>query len=256
MAYETIIYQSEKGIATITLNRPHKLNALSMDSYRETIKALEEAEADPKVRVLILTGAGDRAFCAGDDISIFEGLSAGRARTFIKEVMPLMLGLERLDKPVIAAVNGYALGGGFEVALACDITIASENASFGLPEARVGIYPVFASLRLPQVMGAKRAKKFLLTGETIDAFEAERMGLVNRVVPLSQLLDAAREEARKIMALAPLGVTLTKEAVNRGVVGEEMAYSIEAASLLFGTEDHREGVRAFMEKREPRFKGK
>jgi enoyl-CoA hydratase/carnithine racemase len=256
MVYETIIYQSEKGIATITLNRPHKLNALSMDSYRETIKALEEAEADPEVRVIILTGAGDRAFCAGDDIGIFEGLSAGSARTFIKEVMPLMFNLEKLDKPVIAAVNGYALGGGFEVALACDITIASENASFGLPEARVGIYPVFASLRLPQVMGAKRAKKFLLTGETIDAREAERLGLVNRVVPLVQLLDAAREEARKIMALAPLGVALTKEATNKAVAGEEMAYSVEAASLLFGTEDHREGVRAFMEKREPRFKGK
>jgi enoyl-CoA hydratase/carnithine racemase len=167
-----------------------------------------------------------------------------------------MIGLEKMDKPAIAAVNGYALGGGFEVALACDITIASENASFGLPEARLGIYPAFASLRLPGIMGAKRAKKLMLTGESVDAFEAEKLGLVNRVVPLPQLMEAAREEARKIIKLAPLGVAMTKAAVNRGFGGEDLAFTVEATSLLFGTEDHKEGFNSFMEKREPRFQGK
>jgi enoyl-CoA hydratase len=256
MAYKEILYETDGGIATITLNRPHKLNSLSMDSYREVIKALGDVDADDAVRVVILTGTGDRAFCAGDDIGIFEGLSAGKARAFIKEVMPLMIGLEKMDKPAIAAVNGYALGGGFEVALACDITIASENASFGLPEARLGIYPAFASLRLPGIMGAKRAKKLMLTGESVDAFEAEKLGLVNRVVPLPQLMEAAREEARKIIKLAPLGVAMTKAAVNRGFGGEDLAFTVEATSLLFGTEDHKEGFNSFMEKREPRFQGK
>lgn len=255
MNFETIIYEKKEGIATITLNRPHKLNALSLATYEELDRALDAAEADPEVKVLVLTGAGDRAFCAGDDINTFEGFTPASARSFLKKVlMPIFLKIEKLDKPVIAAVNGMALGGGFELALISDITIASEKATFGLPEPRLGLYSVLGVIRLADAIGVKRARELMLTCDTIDAREAERIGLVNKVVPADQLEAAARETAQKIMSIAPLSASLTKAALNRMLGGEDIEYSMEALAFLFCTEDHKEGFDAFMKRRKPEFK--
>lgn len=256
MQFRTILYDKSEGIATITLNRPQKLNAMDMRMYDELDKAFEIADCDREVRVVILTGAGNRAFCAGDDISIFQGVERSGARVFLKRVMPVMMKLEKMEKPVIAAVNGYALGGGFEFALACDITIASENATFGLPEGRIGLMPAFAVLRLPQIIGIKRTKELALTADAISAKKAMEMGIVNQVVPLDKLQEAARELAKKIMTVAPLSASLTKAAINRHSGGEEIEYTTEAVSFLLKSADHKEGYKAFLEKRAPQFKGK
>ncbi|MBI4287329.1 MAG: enoyl-CoA hydratase/isomerase family protein [Chloroflexi bacterium] len=258
MIFRTITYEKTDNntIATVTLNRPEKLNAMDLRMYDELDRAFEMADCDREVRVAILTGAGDRAFCAGDDISIFQGVGRAGARAFIKRVMPVMMKLEKMEKPVIAAVNGYALGGGFEFALACDLTIASENASFGLPEGKVGLMPAFAVLRLAQVIGVKRAKELALTAEPISAHKALEFGIVNQVVPLSKLLRTAKDMARKIITISPLSAAMTKAAINRHSGGEEIEYTTEAISLLMMSEDHKEGYKAFLEKRAPRFKGK
>lgn len=256
MKFRTLLYEKSDGIATITMNRPEKLNAMDLRMYVELDRAFEMADSDRQVRVVIFTGAGDRAFCAGDDISIFQGVGASGARAFIRRVMPVMMRLEKMEKPVIAAVNGYALGGGFEFALACDITVASENATFGLPEGRVGLMPAFAVLRLPQVIGLKRTKEMALTAESISARKALELGIVNQVVPLEKLPEAAREMAKKIMSIAPMSAAMAKAAINRQSGGEELEYTTEAISFLFATEDHKEGFKAFLEKRAPQFKGK
>ena len=256
MQFQTILYDKADGIATITMHRPAKLNAMDMQMYEELDKAFDMADSDRQVRVAILTGAGNRAFCVGDDISIFEGAVRDGSRSFLRRVMPVMMKLEKMEKPVIAAVNGYALGGGFEFALACDITIASDNATFGLPEGRLGLMPAFAVLRLHQIIGLKRAKELALTAESIDAKKALELGIVNQVVPLDKLQGTAREMAKKIMTTAPLSATLTKAAFNRHSGGEELEYTTEAICFLFASEDHKEGYKAFMEKRAPQFQGK
>ncbi len=258
MEFKNIIYEKGDGIATITLNRPQKLNATDIETVAELSRALDEAEDDDEVRVVVLTGAGDRAFCAGNDVSMFEGFdSVSALRSYMKRLdIPTFFKVEKLSKPVIAAVNGLALGGGLELAMVCDITIASEKATFSLPESRVGLIPGISVLRLEQAVGSKKAMELMLTCDTIDAKEAERIGLVNKVVPPEQLGSAVKEMAQKIMASAPLSNTLTKAAANRNKGGEDLAYIIEAAGMLFGTEDLKEGYSAFLQKRSPQFKGR
>lgn len=253
MVYETILYERKEGIATITFNRPQKLNAFSTKLWSELDDALDTAEKDEEVRVVVLTGSG-RAFSAGDDIADFTTLDPISGREYLRDVLSRMTKPERLEKIVIAAINGLCYGAGFELMLACDLTIASETATFAIPEARVGLWPAVAVTRLHEIVGRKKAKELALTGDPIDAREAERLGLVNKVVPAEQLEDAVKEMAKKIIDMAPLPAKLIKITFNRGLQGTE--FSREATSLLYATEDAKEGVNAFLNKRPPVFKGK
>ena len=255
MELKNILYSEEEGIAVITLNRPEKLNALNVDTFNELYAALDDAENKVGIRVIVITGAG-RAFCAGDDIEGLRSLDTASGAAFAKVVTRTFAKLEQVEKPTIAAVNGIAMGGGFEIALLCDITIATEHAKFSLPEPRVGVYAGIAAPRLAEVIGAKRAKELLLTAKVLDAYEAERIGLVNKVVPDEQLSSAVKEVAKMIMELAPLAVSATKLAVNRHWLADEYHYSSVVNNLLFQTEDAKEGVNAFLTKRKPLFKGR
>ncbi|MBI4289529.1 MAG: enoyl-CoA hydratase/isomerase family protein [Chloroflexi bacterium] len=255
MAFETLTFEKASGIATITMNRPQKLNALSLESYRELEAALGQAESDPEVRAIVLTGSG-RGFCSGDEMDLYKGSSAPEARSLMKRIMGLYFQLERLDKPTVAAVHGYALGSGCELALACDVIIASEVAIFGLPEARVGLSSGYALLRLPQVIGYKRARRMFLTGEPMSAREARDMGMVHKVVLPSNLREAAEDEARRLMAVAPLSSTLIKGFLSRYAGSDEVEFISQMLAIMMSSQDATEGYRAFVEKRAPRFQGK
>ena len=252
-----LIDYPDKNIALITLNRPEKLNALDTKTRMEISDAIDEIEE--KAKVLIITGKG-RAFAAGADINElskrtpFEYIRLSKYGTWLNNR------IESLDIPVIAAVNGYALGGGCELAMACDIRIASEKARFGQPELNLGIMPgVGATQRLPRLVGLGMAKKLIFTGETLNAHEALRIGLVEEVVEHERLMDRCLEIAGKIAEKPPLAVRMVKRALNATrTMGLEdgLRYEIALASLLFSTEDAKEGLKAFLEKREPEFKGK
>jgi enoyl-CoA hydratase len=226
----------------------------------EIRKALEDSAADPAVRVVILTGAG-RAFCAGADIKeICEIRSPMEAHLFVTSVQRVFNKIERLDKPVIAAVSGLALGGGCELALACDLRIAAENATFGQPEIKIGVIPgAGGTQRLPRLVGLGRAKELLFTGDTIDAQEAYRIGLINKVVPVEALMSETKKMALKLTKQPPLALKTTKTVVNEGInMNIQSALALEARGfeILFSTEDQKEGMKAFVEKRKPIFKGK
>lgn len=255
MQFDNILYNKKDGIATIILNRPQKLNALSFGTLSDLNAALDEADGDGEVRVVVITGAG-RAFCAGDDLGGFEEMTQAAFYSFSKTYMSVLIKLEKLTKPVIAAINGVAMGGGFELTLACDLAVASEEARFSLPEVRVGAYPGFAALRLPEIIGHRKARQLMLTGEVIDAKEAERWGLVNKVVPPDQLELVVNETAKKIVSASPLGVWLTKATYNGLVGGRETAVVTTQPLMVFSSEDFKEGVDAAFHKRQPRFKGK
>ena len=255
MAFNTLAFEKYNSIGALTLNRPQRLNALSLESYQELEQVLSQVESDPEVKVVVLTGAG-RAFCTGDDMDIYQGASVAEARQLMKRIMTPYFQLERLDKPTIAAVNGYALGSGCELALACDVIIASEDASFGLPEAKVGLSSGYALLRLPQVIGYKRARRMFLTGESITAKEAREIGMVHKVVPRSELQVAVEEEARKLMAVAPLSSTLIKGFLSRYAGSDEVEFISQMLAIQMSSQDSVEGYRAFVEKRAPRFQGK
>ena len=259
MAYETLLYDVTGGLARVTINRPDKLNALNGTVIRELGDAAVEVAADTAVKAVILTGAGAKAFVAGADIAELttQGPLDGKARARAGQMV--FRAFERLNKPVIAAVNGFALGGGCELAMACHVRIASDTAKFGQPEVKLGLLPGYGgTVRLPRIVGKGRALELLLTGAIIDAAEALRIGLVSRVVPADQLLPEAEALARGIMEQGPLAVRSVLEAVDAGYeMSQEDALLLEANlfGLLSSTDDMREGTRAFLEKRKPAFEG-
>ena len=260
MAYNTIVYEKSEGIGTITLNRPKSMNALSSEVFREMAEVLELISADPDVRVVILTGS-EKFFAAGADITEIRNISnATEAHAFLKKARAVFSGLEDSEKPVIAAVNGFALGGGCEIALSCHIRVASEGARFGQPEVKIGLLPGFGgSQRLPRLIGKGRALELLLTGGMIDAGEALRIGLVNKVVPAESLVETAMDIAGVIAANAPLAIEYCMAAVSSGLeMPLEEALRMEAAlfGLCFASDDMREGTSAFLEKRPARFTGR
>ena len=255
MEFKDILYEKKDGIGFITLNRPKVMNCLGKLTISELYSVFNEADMDDDVKVLVITGAGS-VFCAGDDISEFQTFTLAKGRALGRNFVGLMLLIEKLSKPVIAAVNGAALAGGFELALACDITIASDKALFGLPESKVGAVAGFAAVRLPQIIGVKKARELLFTADVIDAKEAERLGLVNKVVPAEELQSATRAMAEKIMQAAPISLWLSKNICSGLAGGQEMAFSSGGTVLMFGTEDFKEGFSSFLQKRKPQFKGK
>jgi enoyl-CoA hydratase len=258
--YSTLIYEKKETIGILTINRPEKLNALSNQLTSELKTVLDEIEQDDELRVLIITGAGEKAFVAGADINELLVRDARIGRKVSKERQYLFFRIENLAVPVIAAVNGYALGGGLELALACSIRICSERAQFGAPEVKLGIIPGDGGTqRLPRLIGLGRAMEMILSGDLIDAGEAYRIGLANKVVPHEKLMEITLELAEKIASRPPLAVQFAKEAVNSSVgAGVESGYALESTlhALSCTTEDKKEGVSAFLEKRKGQFKGK
>ena len=260
MAYQYIIYEKSEGIATITLNRPEALNAFSKEVIEEVLNAIEDIKADENVRVVILTGAGEKAFSAGADIKAMKGMNALKARELSLMGEKLCLALENLGKPVIAAINGYALGGGLEVAMACDIRIASENARMGQTEINIGLIPGWGGTqRLTRLVGATKAKELIFTGKMIDAKTAEQIGLVNMVVPQSNFRETVRQFALELAQKAPVALKIAKALINKGAetsLDVALALEREGFGVVASTEDLQEGVSAFTEKRKPVFKGK
>jgi enoyl-CoA hydratase len=258
MAYELLTFDVADRIATITVNRPDKLNALNDALIAELRTAIAEARRRPDVGAVLLTGAG-RAFVAGADIGELVDQTAVEGKARAQRGQQAFRRFETSPKPTLAAVNGFALGGGCELAMACHLRIASEAAKFGQPEVKLGIVPGYGgSQRLPRLVGKGRALQLLLTGEMIDAAEAYRIGLVNRVVPAGELLPAARALLSTILAQGPLAVAHCLEAVDRGLdLGLDDAIALEASyfGLLSATHDKTEGMRAFLEKRPATFTG-
>jgi enoyl-CoA hydratase len=253
MDFKVVLYEKRDGVAIITMNYPERLNALSVQLRADILAACDEAANDREIGAIILTGSG-RSFCAGADISGFK-FDTQSVRKFARDIIPFLGAIEKVTKPVIAAVNGFALGGGLEVAISCDMIIASEKAKFGVPEAAIGLVPGFAIVRLHQIIGRAKSKEMAMTCDQISAEEALRIGLINKVVPHENLLDAAMEMAKKISSNAPLAIDLIKASVNRDLHGEEVAYAIDAITWLFMTEDAKEGMDAFLNKRKPVYKG-
>jgi enoyl-CoA hydratase len=260
MPYTNLLFDVADGIAQITINRPDKLNALNDAVIAELGEATGAVERDRTIRAVILTGSGPKAFVAGADIGELaqQGPFDGKARALVGQ--GVFRRIERLGKPVIAAVNGFALGGGCELAMACHIRIAAENARFGQPEAKLGIAPGYGgSVRLPRLVGKGRALEILLTGQMIDAAEAYRIGLVNRVVPADQLIAEARKLAGTIIENGPLAIQVCIEAVDSALettLDEGLLLEANYFGLLAGTADMREGMAAFLEKRKANFSGK
>ena len=259
MNFANLLYENQDGIAVITMNRPKALNALNQDTLDELNQVVDMLAKDSTVQVVILTGSGDKAFVAGADIAQMQSMSAMEGRNFGKLGQAVFNKLENLPQPVIAAVNGFALGGGCELAMACDIRIASEKAKFGQPEVTLGITPGFAGTqRLPRLVGKGRAKQLLYTGDVIDAQEAYRIGLVNVVAPAEELMATAKVMAQKIQSRAAVAVQLCKAAVNEGLdtdLETGTAYEAEVFGLCFATADQKEGMAAFTEKRKAQFTG-
>ncbi|MGB7750883.1 MAG: enoyl-CoA hydratase-related protein [Candidatus Acidiferrales bacterium] len=260
MAYDNLLFEVGEQIARITFNRPNVLNALNRKTMDELGDCLKKVRADDAIRVLILTGAGEKAFIAGADINELSQQTPVNGREFTLYGQEIIHRLETLGKPAIAAINGFALGGGCELALACTLRVASRNAKLGQPEVKLGIIPGYGgSQRLPRLCGKGVAHELILTGEMITADEALRVGLVNRVVEPGELLATAEAIAKKIIANAPVAVKYALEAVERGMeMPQEEGLYLEATlfGLCCATQDMREGTRAFLEKRSPKFEGR
>src|SRR5215831_18493693 len=257
---DNVLYEKKNGIAYVTVNRPKVLNALNNATWHDLRAAFEDARDDTTVRGIILTGAGDKAFIAGADISELATVSAVQAEQSSSYGQDVLNLIENLGKPVIAAINGFALGGGCETAMACSIRLATENAKFGQPEVKLGVLPGGGGTqRLPRLIGKGRALQLILTGGMINAAEALRIGLVNEVVPAAGLLARAEAILAQIFANAPIGVRYSLEAVNRGVeTSLEEGLRLEASyfGLCAATDDKKEGTSAFLEKRAPKFEGR
>jgi enoyl-CoA hydratase len=259
-AFENIMYEKKGAIAYVTVNRPKVLNALNMATMEELRSAFSAIKNDPEVRVAILTGAGEKAFIAGADIGELARNDAVAGKEYTHRGQSVLELIENLGKPVIACINGFALGGGCELAMACTMRLASENAKLGQPEVKLGIIPGYGGTqRLPRLVGKGLAMQLVLAGEMITAQEAMRIGLVNEVTPQPELISRAEAIAHKIAANAPLAVQYAMEAVNRGME-MTLAEGLYLEATLFGvccaTEDKNEGTKAFLEKRAPSFKGR
>lgn len=261
MNFENIIYSKGKGIARIAINRPDKRNALNQGVRLELRQVIKDIEEDESIRVVIVTGAGDKAFIGGADITELKEMTPitceARASTLGQQ---LYTDIENLRVPVIAMINGFCLGGGCEIAMCCDIRIASENAKLGQPEINIGLFPGGGGTqRLPRLVGWGRAKELLYTGRIIEAAEAERIGLVDKVVPQDRLESTVNELADTIASKSPLIIRLLKKVINKGMYSnlpDGLSYEKSTFGLCFATEDHNEGIAAFLEKRQPEFKGK
>src|SRR6266853_1075956 len=259
-SFENITYEIKGSIAYITMNRPKVMNALNRKTVEELNTAFHAANEDVTVKGIILTGAGEKAFIAGADIAELSTIDGEKAGEFSEKGQEVLLFLETLGKPVIAAVNGFALGGGCETAMACTIRVATDNAKFGQPEVKLGVLPGGGGTqRLPRLVGKGRALQLILTGEMISAPEAYRIGLVNEVVPTPNVIARAEAILKQIFSNAPLAVKYSLEAVNKGVeTSQAEGLSLEASffGLCSGTEDKKEGTSAFLEKRAAKFQGR
>jgi len=260
MAYETLRAEREGRLGLITLDRPGALNALNHQMSEELQAVMEQWERSGDVHAVILTGAGEKAFVAGADIKEMHALTAGSAHAFLRKVLVALSAVERFPYPVIAAVNGIAFGGGCEIAMACDIRIASERARFAQPEVGLGIIPGGGGTqRLPRLIGLARARELIYTGRALTADEALHLGLLNRVVPADQLQAEARALAAEILTKGPLALRAAKEATALSAntpLPEGLEGEILRCSLLWDTADQKEGMQAFMERRRPQFQGR
>jgi len=260
MMYKYLLLEKEDGIGILYINRPDAMNALNTGVLEEIIQAVGEISRDNEIQVLIITGAGDKSFVAGADIKEMHGLTAVEGRKFGYIGQAAFRAIEKLEKPVIAAVNGFALGGGCELAMAADIRLASDKAKFGQPEVGLGITPGFGGTqRLPRLVGEGRAMELILTANTINVEEAYRIGLVNHIYPAENLLDEARKMARKIMSNAPLAVKYSKSAINKGLqtdIDTGMAIEADLFGICFSTEDQKAGMGAFLNKEKASFKAR
>lgn len=259
MDFENLILEYHDHIALLKINRPKALNALNGETLTELSKAFALIADDTNIRVVLLTGSGEKAFVAGADIAQMSSMNSQQARRFSQLGHNVMNQIENLPQPVIAVVNGFALGGGTELAMSCDLRLASEKAKFGQPEVTLGLLAGFGGTqRLARLVGSGRASEILFTGDMIDAQEAYRIGLVNRVYSQDELMNEAMKLAQKISSRAPLGVQLSKTAIQRGqnmdiVTGQD--YEAEVFAQLFSTQDQKEGCSAFLEKRQANFQG-
>jgi len=259
MTYENLLLEVDGRIATVTVNRPKALNALNPATVREMKRAFEDLSTRTDAGVVLLTGAGEKAFIAGADLAEMKGFTPMQAFDFARLGQETLSLIERMPQTVIAVVNGFALGGGCEVAMACDLIVAADTAKFGQPEVTLGIIPGYGGTqRLPRLVGRNLAKELVLTGDMITAQRAAEIGLVNRVAPAGELMATARELASRILARGPLAVRLAKEAMNRGLdmdLPNACAFEAGLFSAGFSSADRVEGIAAFLEKRKPQFKG-
>ncbi len=260
MEFRHVIYEKNEGIATITLNRPEALNALSKEVVEEILRAVEDARTDENIRVVILTGAGEKAFSAGADIKAMVGMTALKARELSSMGEKLCVTLENLEKPVIAAINGYALGGGMEVAMACDLRIASENARMGQTEINIGLIPGWGGTqRLTRLVGMTKAKELVFTGRMIDARTAEQIGLLNMAVPADKFREVVHQLAVDLASKAPVALKVAKALITKGAdmsLDAALELEREGFGVIGSTDDLKEGTSAFADKRKPEFKGK
>jgi enoyl-CoA hydratase len=259
MEYENLLVKLENGILTITFNRPKQLNALNISTFNDLARVMKIAYENDEVKALLFTGSGEKAFIAGADIKEFADFSTKQAFSLSANGQRIFKIIEDCPKPVVAAVNGFALGGGCEMAMACHIRIASENAKFGQPEVNLGVIPGYAGTqRLPQLIGKSKAFEFLMTGNMIDAKEAKELGLVNTVTSLEELIPTAEKLLGKILKKSPIAITGIIKCVNSLYKKDTNGFmkEVEIFGDCFGTEDFKEGVSAFLEKRKPNFTGK
>jgi enoyl-CoA hydratase len=260
MAYENVLLERDDRFAVLSINRPKALNALNKDTLEEIKQAVQEVSADDSIDVLIITGAGDKSFVAGADIAYMQNLTAVEGRAFGALGQEVFMMIEAMEKPVIAAVNGFALGGGCELAMCCDFRIASTKAKFGQPEVGLGITPGFGGTqRLPRLVGPGMAKQLLYTADVIGASEALRIGLVNQVVEQEVLMETVKGIAKKILSKAQVAVRLCKAAANEGMqtdIDRAMTIEADVFGICFSTSDQKEGMTAFLEKRSANFIGK
>ena len=259
MAYENILFENKDGVGILTFNRPKAMNALNPQTIEEVADVVQKVRSDDAVRVLVLTGAGEKAFVAGADISELQKMNPLQARFFAERGHEVFFMLEQLPIPVIACVNGFALGGGCEIAMSCDFIYASDKAKFGQPEINLGIIPGFGGTqRLSRLVGRAKAKELCMTGEMIDAQEAKQLGLAAKIFPADQLVEETMKVARSMASKGRISLRAIKQVVDRGMdvdLRTGCALEAEAFGVCFASQDAKEGTTAFLEKRKPVFKG-